>query len=304
MFDTRYGVLLLEVASVSEDLSDVAKVIEDISQTKIERKNVSIVKFVEGRGSTDLFLLGVGLANDNFVRLVAQVPGVSMLGFYELSEGAYYEILNDPSLDDPNFLKELMLDSVDCAILYGPSSVDEQSRLSALRKMHSNLHVRICLADFIRDGKFGPISIGTSKDAVLRVLGVPDRWTVEPERTRLESSRCWGYGALSVNFGSNMVDEIWLSFFYGDDCSDHIKFDGFVPSSEVTLSEFEKYLDSQKIKFHIEDEVEVISKKVGNKERVIKRKRPGSVVVIEGSPLLDIKFSGNGSLLGMSYHSS
>jgi len=69
--------------------------------------------------------------------------------------------------------------------------------------------VRVSLREFLTTGRFGPVQIGSSRDAVERAFGSPDD---RDARARTdETARIWKYGDIEFHFDGRGADaSLWL----------------------------------------------------------------------------------------------
>jgi hypothetical protein len=64
----------------------------------------------------------------------------------------------------------------------------------------------ISLLTFVQSGRLGAIELGSTREEVETVLGLPPAWDAE---SKIDNARIWKYGALEIYFQEHIV---WMIF--------------------------------------------------------------------------------------------
>ena len=102
------------------------------------------------------------------------------------------------------------------------------------------------LKEILIEGKFGPISLGDSKEKVLEVLGEPD----DKHGGLTEGYSGVFYGDMEVFFYEGFVDLFHIHKFEGHPrLSDRLNFDPWIVTRNMPLSDFVEILRKEEISF-------------------------------------------------------
>lgn len=301
MYDFRYGIMMIGFNCAPAYALTAAKNVISLLANEERRNFIEIEVVVHGANTSRIAFIGKGLMDNDFRDALLRVNGeiLDSEKFYELTDGAYIELVNDVRAKNIDFIDELIAISPESGrIFYGPDSIEETRRIGDLREKYHPGVVSISLIDFLTRGVFCGIALGMDRDAVLQNLGVPDRWTVGESATRLESSECWGYECVSINFTDNVISEIWCSFFFFGKWPEFMLFSDFTINSDTDLSKLSKFLNDSHISYasgHIVEKDHALNEK---KRRGNASKKNTSIVVNKHTSL-EISFGQDGRFIGI-----
>jgi hypothetical protein len=102
------------------------------------------------------------------------------------------------------------------------------------------------LIEFLKTGRFGPITCGMSLNDVRAVLGEPDDYSIQ------KNPLIYNYGPLSLSFYRSPEDpypSLVSITLYGiepeDELPTKLSLSGWVPAIDTTIQEFRQYLDAE-----------------------------------------------------------
>jgi hypothetical protein len=103
------------------------------------------------------------------------------------------------------------------------------------------------LKEVLIEGKFGPISLGDSKEKVLEVLGEPD----DEHGSLTEGYSGVFYGDMEVFFFEGFVDLFHIHKFEGvPKLSEHLNFDPWIVTRNMPLRDFVETVRHEMISFN------------------------------------------------------
>ncbi len=151
------------------------------------------------------------------------------------------------------------------------------------------------LRDFLQTGQFGPLKSGMTLLDVSEILGEPEDWHVSRKIITKARSIVWKYGLLQIGFSEDdTVSWILLQPRHDEiHLPKGIHVVGYFPTVTTDVMEFENYLKSEELDYHItvldaEDTRIIVASKVsaafgasGHMDEMITPFRAGELYYLE-----------------------
>lgn len=115
--------------------------------------------------------------------------------------------------------------------------------------------VNFTLKQFLETGKIGPITFGLTKDAIIELIGDNGNDPPPPPGKRLKRHP-WQYGPLFLGFRHRRLMHMGFLFNFPNlEETPHLPHpltvEGYFPTQQTTLPEFEQYLRTESIPYQI-----------------------------------------------------
>lgn len=145
------------------------------------------------------------------------------IGFYELTEGSFYELLAGEKYRDKSFMLSLLAKADESNRVFLDSDREE---LSA----DFTANVSISLKDIFSESAIGGIRLGSNRKDIERRVGMPKSWVVDLEHARRDKAQTWVYDGLQVVFDADLVSGWCLQINDDSGCLNIDDPDGFLNS--------------------------------------------------------------------------
>lgn len=113
------------------------------------------------------------------------------------------------------------------------------------------------LRQFLTSGQIGLLSVGTTRQATLDMLGEPDHWSERDEIGWKVEGRnraaVWYYGVLRIYFASDCIRRLVFCPEAGKTLPAGLNFSGYFPDHDTTPQAFIQYLEQNDLDYHKDD---------------------------------------------------